>query len=59
MHLKLLVLLAWISHCGVARPASVSALAPPAPRAESRILGTGPDAVPTLIDALRNEAKVL
>lgn len=43
----------------VENQASVSALAPPAPRAESRILGTGPDAVPTLIDTLRNEAKVL
>jgi electron transfer flavoprotein beta subunit len=39
--------------------ATVIALTPPAPRAEGRILGTGPDAVPALIDALRNEAKVL
>ncbi|HIG85791.1 MAG TPA: electron transfer flavoprotein beta subunit/FixA family protein [Planctomycetes bacterium] len=39
--------------------ASVIALTPPSPRAEGRILGTGPDAVPVLIDALRNEAKVI
>jgi electron transfer flavoprotein beta subunit len=32
---------------------------PPPPRAEGRIVGEGVEAVPALIDALRNEAKVL
>lgn len=31
----------------------------PAPRPEGRILGEGKDAVPALVDALKNEAKVL
>jgi electron transfer flavoprotein beta subunit len=31
----------------------------PAERKEGRILGEGADAVPALVDALRNEAKVL
>jgi electron transfer flavoprotein beta subunit len=39
--------------------AQVESLTLPAPRKEGRILGEGPDAVPALIDALRNEAKVL
>lgn len=34
-------------------------LAPPAERKAGRIVGEGPDAVPALVDALRNEAKVL
>lgn len=38
---------------------SVEGLSLPPERAEGRILGEGPDAVPVLIDALRNEAKVL
>lgn len=37
----------------------VMELAPPPERKPGRILGEGPDAVPALIDALRNEAKVL
>ena len=37
----------------------VEALELPPPRKEGRILGQGPDAVPALIDALRNEAQVL
>ena len=43
----------------VANQAQVVSVVPPAPRAEGRIVGTGADAVPALIDALRNEAKVL
>ena len=39
--------------------AIVEALAPPPPRAEGRIVGEGADAVPALIEALRNEAQVL
>lgn len=39
--------------------AQVESLELPAPRKEGRILGEGPGAVPALIDALRNEAKVL
>lgn len=38
---------------------SVSKLEPPPPRKEGRIVGQGAAAVPALIDALRNEAKVL
>jgi electron transfer flavoprotein beta subunit len=34
-------------------------LTPPAERKAGRIVGEGPDAVPALVDALRNEAKVL
>lgn len=34
-------------------------IALPAPRKEGRIVGEGPDAIPALIEALRNEAKVL
>jgi len=37
----------------------VTGLAHPSERQEGRILGEGPDAVPALIDALKNEAKVL
>jgi electron transfer flavoprotein beta subunit len=36
-----------------------SALAYPPERKEGRIVGEGPDAVPALVDALKNEAKVL
>ena len=39
--------------------AEVVALAPPPPRKEGRIVGKGVEAVPALIDALRNEAKIL
>lgn len=39
--------------------AQVTSLELPAARAEGRIVGQGADAVPALIDALRNEAKVL
>lgn len=39
--------------------AQVVAVAPPPPRAAGRIVGQGADAVPALIDALRNEAQVL
>lgn len=39
--------------------ATIVSVVPPAPRAEGRIVGTGAGAVPALIDALRNEAKVL
>lgn len=38
---------------------AITQLALPAARAAGKILGTGPDAVPALIAALRNEAKVL
>lgn len=34
-------------------------LVPPPARKEGRIVGEGPDAVPALVDALRNEAKVI
>lgn len=37
----------------------VMELAPPPERKPGRIVGEGPDAVPALIEALRNEAKVL
>jgi electron transfer flavoprotein beta subunit len=37
----------------------LTALAYPPERKEGRIVGEGPDAVPALIDALKNEAKVL
>ena len=37
----------------------VESLELPAPRKEGRIVGEGPEAVAALIDALRNEAKVL
>ncbi len=37
----------------------ITALAYPPERKEGRIVGEGPDAVPALIDALKNEAKVL
>ena len=37
----------------------ISALAYPPERKAGRIVGEGPDAVPALIDALKNEAKVL
>ena len=37
----------------------IKALAYPPERKEGRIVGEGPDAVPALIDALKNEAKVL
>lgn len=43
----------------VPNQAQVEGLELPAPRKEGRILGHGPDAVPALMDALRNEAKVL
>jgi electron transfer flavoprotein beta subunit len=39
--------------------AQVTALAYPPERKAGRIVGEGPDAVPALIDALKNEAKVL
>jgi electron transfer flavoprotein beta subunit len=39
--------------------AQVEELELPAPRTEGRIVGEGPEAVAALIDALRNEAKVL
>ena len=39
--------------------ATVLSLELPPPRAEGRIIGEGADAVPALIDALRNEAQVL
>jgi electron transfer flavoprotein beta subunit len=42
-----------------ANQARTVAVAPPSPRAEGRIVGQGADAVPALIDALRNEAQVL
>lgn len=38
---------------------SILELMLPPPRAEGRILGEGPDAVPALIEALRTEAKLL
>ncbi len=38
---------------------AVEHLAYPPERQAGRIVGEGPDAVPALIDALRNEAKVL
>jgi electron transfer flavoprotein beta subunit len=37
----------------------VVSLTPPAERKAGRIVGEGPDAVPALVEALRNEAKVL
>lgn len=37
----------------------ITALAYPPERKEGRIVGEGPDAVPALVDALKNEAKVL
>ncbi|MCB9915527.1 MAG: electron transfer flavoprotein subunit beta/FixA family protein [Planctomycetes bacterium] len=43
----------------VPNQAQVARLELPAARAEGRIVGQGADAVPALIDALRNEAKVL
>jgi electron transfer flavoprotein beta subunit len=43
----------------VANQAQVELLELPAPRKEGRIVGEGAAAVPALIDALRNEAKVL
>jgi len=43
----------------VAGQAQVEGLDLPAPRKEGRIVGEGPEAVTALIDALRNEAKVL
>lgn len=43
----------------VANQAQVELLELPAPRKEGRIIGEGAAAVPALIDALRNEAKVL
>lgn len=42
-----------------ANQATVTHLATPAPRAEGRIVGQGVDGVPALIEALRDEAKVL
>ena len=39
--------------------AQVLSLVLPPPRAEGRIVGEGAEAVPALIDALRNEAQVL
>ena len=38
---------------------TVRELSLPAPRAAGRIVGEGVEAVPALIDALRNEAQVL
>lgn len=43
----------------IAGTVEVHSLELPPPRAEGRIVGDGADAVPALIDALRNEAKVL
>ena len=43
----------------VASGVEISALAYPTERKEGRIVGEGPDAVPALVDALKNEAKVL
>ena len=37
----------------------LTALVYPPERKEGRIVGEGPDAVPALVDALKNEAKVL
>lgn len=39
--------------------ATLTSISAPPPRPEGRIIGTGPEAVPALIDALRNEAQVL
>ena len=39
--------------------AVVESIEPPPPRKEGRIVGEGPEAVPALIEALRNEAQVL
>ena len=38
---------------------TITALELPAERQAGRIVGEGPDAVPALLDLLRNEAKVL
>ena len=43
----------------VANQAQVEAVELPAPRAAGRIVGEGADAVPALIAALQDEAKVL
>lgn len=43
----------------VQNQAVVHQISPPPPRKEGRIVGEGPDAVPALIEALRNEAQVL
>jgi electron transfer flavoprotein beta subunit len=43
----------------VANQAEIVSLEQPPARVEGRIVGEGADAVPALIDALRNEAKVL
>ncbi len=43
----------------VPNQAEVVGLELPPPRPEGRIVGSGADAVPALVDALRNEAKVL
>jgi electron transfer flavoprotein beta subunit len=43
----------------VPNQAQVASLELPAARTEGRIIGEGAAAVPALIDALRNEAKVL
>lgn len=48
-----------VSFEDVANQAQVESLELPAPRKEGRIIGQGPEAVADLIDALRNEAKVL
>lgn len=42
-----------------ANQASVDKLELPAPRKEGRIIGEGPEAVPALIEALKNEAQAL
>lgn len=48
-----------VSFENVENQAQVVQASLPAPRKEGRIVGEGPDAVPALIEALRNEANVL
>jgi electron transfer flavoprotein beta subunit len=43
----------------IAQQVEIVGLATPPPRQEGRIVGQGAEAVPALIDALRNEAKIL
>lgn len=47
------------AHAAPDNTSTVNSLAMPPERPEGRIIGEGPDAIPALIDALRNEAKAL